>query len=515
MTRRKRVVAAAALLTAAVALRIIPWLANDPLHRDEALYGYWARLIASGSDPWLLTSWIDKPPLTIYLIAASLRVFGVNELTLRLPGMVAGLLIVAATYALARRAYGRPTAWLAAGLMALSPFAILFAPTAFTDPWLTLWLTIAAWAALGGRAAGAGVALGLAVASKQQGVFGAPLVLALLAAQAHGQPQPWRHLGRSFAAALLGFALVFGPLTAWDSLRWSNRPSFWDRSLTTYGGLGLAALAQWPTRIRQWSEQLALLFGLPAVSALMLGAGVAVGVRGSGRWAAARRAASTPRLSHRVDATLAGYALGYLALHVVVTFQPWDRYLLPLAPLVCVLAARGAMLAWAHWTNAVADRRAGIARLRVVGPALLVLTLGYAAWLGTTGHLPVGSDHGAYTGLNRVVTVVRRQPADTVLYHRSLGWYFDFYLFDAPQERRWWDSGWKLAADAFDVARQSPARQQWVILMAWEAPYLAEARLALASKGLAMTETARIRRADGSPTFTLYQILPAQEALAR
>ena len=39
---------AAAVVLVATILRILPWLTNYPLHHDEALYGYWARLIASG-----------------------------------------------------------------------------------------------------------------------------------------------------------------------------------------------------------------------------------------------------------------------------------------------------------------------------------------------------------------------------------------------------------------------------------------------------------------------------------
>ena len=405
---------------------------------------------------------------------------------------------------------------MAAALLTLSPFAILFAPTAFTDPWLTLWLVLAAWAALGGRAFGAGVALGLAVASKQQGLLGAPLVLALFAAQAGGHPRSWRHFGRLLGAGLLGFAAIFIPVTCWDSLRWSNRPSFWDRSLTTYGGLSVAAPAEWPRRAAEWGAQLALLFGRPALSALMLGGAAAVGVRG----AAERRTATGAQLAHRVDAVLAAYVLGYLALHGVMTFQVWDRYLLPLAPLVCILAARGIAgalyaarrLPSTGWNPlSPAFRR----RASLLGATALALALIYAAGLGAAGRLPVGSDHGAYAGLDQVVTTVRQQPVDAVVYHQCLGWYLDFYLFDAPQERRWWDSEWKLADDAFQTAQQTPTRRQWVILAAWEAPQADAIRLALTSKGLALVETNRIRRSDGTQSFTLYRIMSAQEAFAR
>ena len=167
----------------AISLRILPWLTNFPLHRDEALYGYWAQLIASGRDPLLLSPWVDKPPLVLYLLAADIRAFGASELALRLPGLIASLLLVLVTFGFARRANGISAALVAAGLLTLSPFAILFAPTAFTDPWLALWLVAAAWAALARRPFLAGLLLGLAIASKQQGLLGVPLVFALLIAQ--------------------------------------------------------------------------------------------------------------------------------------------------------------------------------------------------------------------------------------------------------------------------------------------------------------------------------------------
>ena len=52
-------------------------------------------------------------------------------------------------------------------------------------------------------------------------------------------------------------------------------------------------------------------------------------------------------LADRIDLLVAVYVAGYMALHLFVTFQPWDRYLLPLVPLVALLAARGLFLALA------------------------------------------------------------------------------------------------------------------------------------------------------------------------
>lgn len=507
----------------ALALRLVPFFAAYPLHRDEALYGYWARLIASGQDPLLLIPWIDKPPLVMYLMAGSLRLFGAgpaapNDLALRLPGMVASVLAVPALYGLAQTAYGRRVGQLAAALLALSPFAILFAPTAFTDPWLMLWLVLAAWAALARRPFLAGLLAALAVASKQQGVFVVPLVLMLIAspgilsgATAKPDPStpasrstpPFIRYGKSLGAALLGFALIFGPLTYWDSLRWHNRPSFWDRSLSTYNPLTLAAPAEWPARVGQWAEQAGYWFGHPIITAgvLMLavaGIGLAMWSRGFSRTSATSAEATILTWPDaRLTLPFATYALGYFAVHVLVTFQPWDRYLLPLLPLVCLLAARG-----------LAGLRTRFRSLVLA----LVLAAGLtgAAALGVAGRLPVGSDHGAYAGLPQVIAQLRSQPADTIIYQHALGWHFDYYLFGAPQEHRWFGSGWQLADVAACMARQG--RPQWLVLPAFEQEWADAARLPLAARGLALAEAERIHRSDGSVSFVLYRVTAVQEA---
>ncbi len=575
-----RGVTAAVIVAGAAIVRAIPWLANYPLHRDEALYGYWARLIASGRDPLLLTPWVDKPPLVPYLLAASVRTFGASELALRAPAMLASLLTILITFGWARRAYGTRLALLAAALLAVSPFAIAFAPTAFTDPWLTLWLMAGIWAALSGHGFRAGLALGLAVASKQQGVLAAPLVLALLIAQARSRksgsslpiaPRPTLHAPRLTLRALrptlhalrptlhalrptphaprltlhaprltlhavLGFALVFAPITWWDSLRWSNRPSFWDQGAAAYGGLSLALPAQWLPRAAAWAEQLGYLFGIPLLSAAMLllaaGSGLVAWRRLAGqksqRCKDAKTQGAADVLASSTNAILAAFVLGYLALHFFATFQPWDRYLLPILPLVCVLAARGLRLLWlgapgTPGRKGVTAQQGGSAfgpverLLRAVITVVLVAALGYAASLGVTGKLPVGSDHGAYTGLDQVVATLRSQPADAIIYHRWLSWHYDFYLFDAPQERRWWDTGWKLAEDAGRTARAEPQRPQWIVFPGWAGTTGDDeaVRLPLASNGLVLTEISRLYRPDGSLSFTLYRIVPLDQGRSR
>jgi hypothetical protein len=465
-------------------------------------------------------------------MAASFRAFGISEWSLRLPGMVAGVLLVPAVYLLAAAIYDRRTALLAALLVAASPFAILFAPTAFTDPWLTLWMVVALWAAFSRRPFAAGLATGLAVASKQQGVLVVPLVLVALfisaskshPAQGRGGVSPPGCVSRdragkpcpyvlTFLAALLGFALIFAPLTYWDSLRWHNRPSFWDRSLTTYAPLTLAPLSSWGERAADWAQQFGYLFGHPVVTAgiVVLATYVALNaIRDVAR--------SETGHSHSMpfDLLIGAFIATYLVLHVVITFQPWDRYLLPLVPLLCILAA-----ASIHGRVGVSPPsipasaqlpRAGrpcpyIAQLMIMFVA--TVSLSFAAWLGMAGRLPVGSDHGAYAGLEQGIALLTDRPADAIIYHHSLGWYYDFYLFDAPQDRRWYGTAWKLADDAI----ATPDREQWLLLPEWEMGWLDDFRLALAARGLMLAESASIYRPDGSRSFVLYRIAPLRGSM--
>ncbi len=477
----------------ALALRLIPWLANLPLHHDEALYGAWARAIADGSDPLLLIPWVDKPPLVLYLLAGNIKLFGTSELALRAPGMLAGVLTVWATYGLMRRLYGKKAALVAAALFALSPFAILFGPTAFTDPWLTLFLVAATWAVLARRPALAGALTGLAAASKQQGLLAIPLIIALLAVTPPLLPARRRGgRGERWLLAALGFGIIFGLVTYWDSLRWHNRPSYWDQSLRTYGGVVLAAASDWPARIGEWTQQVALLFGAWWLTLPVLAAGA---------FAVRKDLTGLRNLSGLI---IAAYILGYLLIHVAFTFQPWDRYLLPILPLICALAGRGLLLATRALTSApVSQKWRAVVATIIAGLAL------YAASLGVTATIPVGSDVGAYRGVAEAARFLANQPDRPTVYHDHLGWHLDYYLYGSPVTRTWFDSPQKLASEAARVATEQPRSSQWLALPQWESGELPALEVALAERGLTARPEVEVAASDGSAIdLTLYRLAP-------
>ena len=136
-------------ILAGFALRL-PLLDRFPFHQDEAIYGYWA-LYSRYIDPLFLKVWPDKPPLFLWLLSAAFNLFGGSAASARLVNIAASTLTIVVAATLARHWWGARAGMIAAVLLALNPFAISFAPTAFTDPLLVLCGLLALYAAARGR----------------------------------------------------------------------------------------------------------------------------------------------------------------------------------------------------------------------------------------------------------------------------------------------------------------------------------------------------------------------------
>ncbi|MDW8268131.1 MAG: glycosyltransferase family 39 protein [Anaerolineae bacterium] len=499
----------AGLLTAFV-LRV--WsLDRFPLREDEALYGYWARLIASGRDPMLERVAVDKPPFFLYSLAQVFTWFGPTVTVGRLLNVVCSLVAVLALWVLARRVYDRPTADLAGWLFVVSPFAVAFAPTLYTDPMMVAWLLLAlAAATTAGRAWGipggllAGLGLGMAFATKQNALLLAPLVVgALLIAAWHRLPSRGRvyRIPLTLAAAGAGFYYVWFKVWQWDGWRIlpAEIPDFWQQAWNTYGGLSLLPWEAWPERVRAWVEVWRWLGGsLAGTLALVLLVAVAV-------WADLRPGPAAPRqgdassaLPRFWDALFLSYGLVYLGVHVVFSFQPWDRYLLPLAPLLALLAARGVMVL----------RQMRTAWLRRPAPVLLAGLLVIGGLRAADARIPVGGDHGGWSGIEQVAAYLQEVvPAERgVLYHRWEGWHWNWYLWDGPHGRVYWADPAMLVAD---LAPNPTGYTRFVVFPGWHEDERPALEAALRPYGLRLAPRLIVRRPDvPRPQFTVYQIVP-------
>ncbi|HUW65903.1 MAG TPA: glycosyltransferase family 39 protein [Spirochaetia bacterium] len=89
---------------------------------------------------------VDKPPVALWIEAASARLFGFHGWSLILPQALAAVISVALLYHLVQRTFGKTTGLIAALVMALTPVLAAVSRTNELDSTLVMVLLLAAWA---------------------------------------------------------------------------------------------------------------------------------------------------------------------------------------------------------------------------------------------------------------------------------------------------------------------------------------------------------------------------------
>lgn len=503
-------VAGLAIWVAGLMLRLAP-IAQNRFHEDEALYAYWGLQIATGADPMLDHLPVDKPPLFLYILAFLFRLFGASEVMARIPSLVASSLTIWLAGMLARRLYGRAAALVAMVVLALNPFDISFATTAFTDPLMVFFVFMALLLMVAGRPGWAGLALGFAFATKQQGLFFVPLIAGAYGYRSGQAPRDalisylrWhaaaaltRLWSLWWLRAIVGFVLAIAPAIGWDSAR-AHRPGYLVQSWVSYGGLKLADWSSLGERAGDWLAILSRFFGAPALNVAVLVGLFALVI--SDVLIIGRPTPAEQRQQASFDLLLIAFSLLFLAGHWLFTFNAWDRYMLGLIPVLALLISRMATLP-ARWMGSHG------APIRWMLPCLAILllcmTLAGPVSLAAKGQYPAGGDHGAYQGIDRVAACVRAHvPANAVVHQQWLGWHFLYYMYGYPQTFLWYRSPSELAEHAhkwLDVP-------QWIVFPEWRER--ADAESALEAAGFALYERCRIFRQDGSISFRVFELSP-------
>jgi hypothetical protein len=183
-----------------------------------------------------------------------------------------------------------------------------------------------------------------------------------------------------------------------------------------------------------------------------------------------------------------------------VALPTWDRYLLPLVPILAVLIARimraaasGAGALKLNWRSALAGLL--LAPL-LTGPALKA----------SAGRYPIGTERIAHQGIEDVVSFFGRLPEGSVVYHHWLGWQYHYALFDGPVYLAYWPTPAWLARDVQAFGHREP---RYVVFPAWESS--ARAGRALNDVGYTLEPALATVRWDGSLSFTVYAMRPTSQ----
>jgi 4-amino-4-deoxy-L-arabinose transferase-like glycosyltransferase len=310
-----RWVALAALLVGVAALRLVGVQYGLPfplLNPDEAniVPRAWRMSHGGGLDP----DWFEYPSLLMYVLAPFQNwADEPSYLAGRFVVVALGLAGIAAAWWLGSRAYGTTAGFVAAAVTAVEVTHVAYSRMAVTDVPLTLGVAVALALMVSGRLPAAGLAIGLAASFK----YPAFTLLVPLAVAGWGQ---WRRLAVSAALAPVAF-LVSGPYFAvhlGEALGDVGR-------VQRFGRQGWLGFEDDPAAPIAFIERLWEGMG-PALLIATLGLVLA--------------------LVHRTyaDRILAAFVLVYFATLLPLDAH-FDRYLLPLVPVLGALAGRVRSLA--------------------------------------------------------------------------------------------------------------------------------------------------------------------------
>jgi 4-amino-4-deoxy-L-arabinose transferase-like glycosyltransferase len=175
-----------------------------------------AKAFFFGSSDWGNSITVDKPPLSLWVMGLSVRIFGFNPVAMLLPQVVMGVGTTLLVYVILRRYVSAAGALFGAAVFFTTPIVTLMSRYNNPDPLMLLLMVAALWFVLRSIETGrgrffiaAGALLGLAFMTKQmQGVLNVPAIgLAFILFS----PQGWaKRLGT--AAAGLGALVVTGGL---------------------------------------------------------------------------------------------------------------------------------------------------------------------------------------------------------------------------------------------------------------------------------------------------------------
>jgi len=307
-------------------------IARFPFHEDEAAYTSFSKDIVNG-DLFLTTKGLDKPPVFFYVQAVAIRLLGENPITDRLPNCLALLLTNLILFLMIRRIFGLGTASFVLLFLATSPFLLLFGPTAFVDGvaslcgiWSLERLSQKKWGAAGSLAT-------LAMFTKQY--FGLFLFYDLIAM---AMIPSLKQTPQTFKKWARGIVYTAIPLVTWETF--CNRPPWymlfnakvaygkWMQSITFHD-----SFLAWGTLYRLVLGSRILNGGLIAALTLL---------PFTAFFDVSQKNSPQEREKKRWELFFLFWFLSYFLLIAWQTRIPhWDRYLIPGAYPLCIIAGCG------------------------------------------------------------------------------------------------------------------------------------------------------------------------------
>lgn len=394
----------AILLFFIIAMLWLAYLLNVPFHEDEAIYAAWSLTLLKG-DVWFSQTLIDKPPLTFYPMALSVGLFGRYEWAARLPNLLWAALLLISCWRIATyyRSSGRQVVF----FMLLSPLLWAQTASAFTDLAMLALVFFALERTVKGQIQRAGGLFGLACLAKPTAILLLPLIVGSLIKKRYRKTE----IATTLSELITGLALPLLFAWAWDASR--SAPSWWALGTQAYGTLGkfnFKQLGEWLS-IFLFSQGFLLFFWL--IGCL------------SG-WRRVEVFADMKLERQRMSLILVITSILWVPAHLLLGFQPWERYLLPLVPMMALFLAfcYSSIHQDLIGKSGLKSLLASLFQHKHVTIICMVMLLCVPFFIKK---FKIEPHDGRWEGIREIGAIIERLPDDATIYYfdtgRPLAWY--------------------------------------------------------------------------------------------
>lgn len=371
---------------------------------------------------------LDKPPLSIYTSALAMHftasyvldngVIDVpvkqGEFASKLPNIFAGLLSIVLVFDISKRLFSTHLALFATLLMSISPYAVAYSGSAFTDA-LMLMFMLASWrSAVNQRPAWSGIWLALSFATKPQGVLYLPIVVAFILFDLSALRRDHLRFHTNYPSRLLRFTVTLvlgiGILLLWDTIR----P---ETSLFTLGSINISQGRiftppdEWLPRLEIWVMLGDNLFGTALFTLMVVIIGsIMAGFR-----------------RNLISTVILMMSIGFFIIHWIPAAWTFDRYLLPLVPLFALLAGRAISI-----IIATSPFRSRYRTAIIAGIVVSII-----ANMGTIHDPRADAFRGnSENALIDLASYLNGQHLGAIVYDRWMGWEMGYYMGAWSDKRR-------------------------------------------------------------------------------
>ena len=131
LLKRKYLFMMIPILILAFVLRVYSLSSQDLYYDETVFYLYSKEFVEKGTDPWTLAAL--QPPLPTWIYSIPMKLFGFSPFAVRFSSAFFGTLTILAAFYLGRLLYDARLGFWNAFLLAVSPIAVVYNRTSFTD----------------------------------------------------------------------------------------------------------------------------------------------------------------------------------------------------------------------------------------------------------------------------------------------------------------------------------------------------------------------------------------------